>query len=80
MLDPFARPYEVCSKCGGRLGLRTESAQGGDTRTYQICRKCNHQIPTAEVHILKSDAPMNRTSYNTGNNYEAGLYGKEPKR
>lgn len=59
-MDPFSRPYEACSKCGGRLGTRTESASNGNTRTWQVCRKCSHQILTSEVNIIRNGQETNR--------------------
>jgi hypothetical protein len=50
-LDPFAKKFEECSRCGGRLGLRVENLNGGVQQTSQICRKCGHTVPTAIVKV-----------------------------
>lgn len=58
-MDPFSRGYETCTKCGGRLGTRTETLPNG-SRTYQVCRKCSHQILTSEVNIIKNGQETSR--------------------
>jgi hypothetical protein len=53
MLDPFARNYEACNKCQGRTKLQTESLSNGSQKTFQVCRKCNSKILTAQVNIIR---------------------------
>jgi len=52
-LDPFAKKFEECSKCGGRLGLRVETSGNGSQTTSQICRKCGHSITTTKVNVIR---------------------------
>lgn len=52
-IDPFAKPYQECSKCGGKLALRVENSPSGQ-KTSQICRKCGHQITTAIVNVIRA--------------------------
>ncbi len=52
-LDPFAKRYQECSKCGGRLGLQIESQSSGGQKTSQVCRKCGHRIVTAIVNVVR---------------------------
>lgn len=52
-LDPFSKPYQECSKCGGRLALRVEPQPSGGQKTYQVCRKCGNRILTSQVNIIR---------------------------
>jgi DNA-directed RNA polymerase subunit RPC12/RpoP len=52
-VDPFARKYEECSRCGGRLALRVENLSNGSQHTSQVCRKCSHKILTTKVNVIR---------------------------
>lgn len=51
--DPFAKPYQECNKCGGRLALRIEGSASGTQKTTQVCRKCGHTVLTSQVNIVR---------------------------